>query len=52
MDLEKFASNFTGLGNTFLAVLFVSQLSRFFYKAVTICLFVFINASNQYLLKS
>jgi len=35
----------------FFAVLFVSQLSRFFYKAVTICLFVFINASNQYLLK-
>ena len=33
MDLEKFASNFTGLGNTFLAVLFVSQLSRFFLQS-------------------
>ena len=52
MDLEKFASNFSSLADTLLAVMFVSQLSRYFYEAVTICLFVFINASNQYLLKS
>ena len=52
MDLEKFASNFTGLADTFLVVMFISQLSRFFYEAVTVSLFVFINASNQYLLKS